>query len=339
MSDLSIQTSSLYRTQAQYQQQVENGENITAEEAMEFSRALAQEMAVSYGGQAGTSAAEDATLATGYMPMLLQATAGQGLESQLLMLCFMLMTGQADASSIMSVLAQAVAEMSSEDEKETLRRSIMDSSYSNDILDEVDQGVFGGNTLAYPYEAWKACSPIITNGEGERSAGAYVSVIDQFQVETNGRYANNKRGTGDTYCNIFTWDVTSAMGAELPHYVDAQTGAPRQYPDTKGARELTANATYEWLHTYGEQYGWYEVTAEQAQTHADLGGPAVVSWKNPTGKSGHLQVVRPELEGVMYDEQKGVAVAQAGSKLLSYTHTNDIFSERAMQQLKYFVHR
>ncbi len=27
-----------------------------------------------------------------------------------------------------------------------------------------------------------------------------------------------QKGTGDTYCNIFVWDVTSAMGAQIPAY-------------------------------------------------------------------------------------------------------------------------
>ena len=51
----------------------------------------------------------------------------------------------------------------------------------------------------------------------------YNNVINQFAVQYNPRY-------GEVYvdgvlkktnCNIFVWDVTSAMGALIPHWVDA----------------------------------------------------------------------------------------------------------------------
>lgn len=336
MSDLSIQNNiGIYQAQAaKADATLQN----VQQDGAEFSKALAEEMArlqASDTGLTTTSATNPLSL---YLPTVMSSTAEQGLESQLLMLCMMMSTGQADASTMMSVLSQAVTTMQNQSEKEKLRRTIMDSSYDNSILDQVNDGVFGGSTAAYPYEAWKACTPQVKNYQGQRSTNAYNAAIDQFQVQSNDRYANNKRGTGDTYCNIFVWDVTSAMGAEIPHYVDWDTGEIRKYPDTSGARELTANLTYEWLEKHGERYGWREVSAEQAQAHANAGGPAMTIWKNPSGKSGHMQMVRPLRAGETYDEQKGVAVAQAGSKRLNYTYADDVFSDRAMQALKYYVH-
>lgn len=340
MSDLSIQyQTALAQAQAASAQTSSAAQSggMTAEEAQAFSETLAQEMALLQAAEAGTASANANPLAA-YMPTLLQSTAGQSLESQILMLLMMMTTGQADASSMMAVLAQAVSAMQEQSEKERLRRTIMDSSYDNSLLDAVNDGVFGGSAANYPYEAWKACDPTVTSDATDRSAALYAQVIAQFGVETNARYANNKKGTGDTYCNIFLWDVTSAMGAEIPHYVDAATGAPRTYPDVTGATELNANAIYRWLEEHGRQYGWIEVTPEVAQAHANQGGPAVTSWYNSSGGSGHVQIVRPAEAGEAYDAERGPAIAQAGSKLLESATVRDVFSERAMAQLKYYIH-
>jgi len=338
MSDLSIQNQlSLAQAQSAQAAASTQGGGMTAEQSKAFSETLAQEMALLQGVQAGTAAASSASPLAMYTPALLQSTAGESLESQILMLLMMMTTGQADSSSIMAVLSQAVAAMQSDSEKEKLRRGIMDSSYDNALLDRVNAGVFAGSTSAYPYEAWKACTPLITNSAAERSPAAYARVIAQFGVETNGRYANNKRGTGDTYCNIFLWDVTAAMGAEIPHYIDSATGAPRSYPNVEGATELNANAIYRWLEQHGARYGWIEVSPEVAQAHANEGGPGVSVWRNPSGASGHVQVIRPSAQP--YDAARGPAIAQAGSKLLESANVRDVFSGNAMQQLKYYIHR
>jgi len=185
-----------------------------------------------------------------------------------------------------------------------------------------------------PVAASKPCTPAITSNEGNRSPALYRQVIDQFQVETNPRYAVNKKGHGDTYCNIFMWDVTSAMGAEIPHYVDAKTGAPRTYPDTKGASEMSANSIYNWLHEHGSNYGWFEVTPEQAQTLANQGRPVVTAFKK-TGH-GHVQVVCPSKDG-QYNAERGVTIAQAGRHLSSYKPITSVYNA-SLPKVKYFAH-
>jgi hypothetical protein len=187
---------------------------------------------------------------------------------------------------------------------------------------------------ATPVAASKPCTPAITSNESNRSAALYRQVIDQFQVETNPRYAVNKKGHGDTYCNIFMWDVTSAMGAEIPHYVDAETGAPRTYPDVKGAREMSANSIYKWLHEHGSNYGWFEVTPEQAQALANQGRPVVTAFKK-TGH-GHVQVVCPSKDG-QYNKERGVTIAQAGRNLTSYRPITSIYNA-SLPKVKYFAH-
>jgi hypothetical protein len=311
---------------------------MTAEEAATFSKTLANEMALLQASSVGSSGASGTHPFSIYTPTLLNATAGQSLGSQIMMLLMMMMTGEADASTFMTVMAQAVGAMQGEgDEKEKLRGDIMDANYENELMAQLSGGMTGGSGI-YPAEAWKPAIPAVVSTADQRSAAAYEAVIGQFDVENSKRYQNNKYGNGDTYCNIFLWDVTSAMNAEIPHYVDRSTGAPRAYPDTEGAYELSANGISDWLERHGRQYGWVEVSAREAQAHADSGGPAITSWYNASGGSGHVQVVRPS-GGGGYDEARGVAVAQAGARRTESSYANDIYADRAMSQLKYYIHR
>lgn len=186
-----------------------------------------------------------------------------------------------------------------------------------------------------PSSSWLPSNPSLTNHVGERSAQAYESVIDQFGVETNERYRVNKNGTGDTYCNIFAWDVTRAMGAEIPHFINAATGVPMASAGAN-AKELDANGVNDWLNGNGAAYGWRKATAEEAQQYANAGMPAVTSWKNPSGH-GHLQVVRPSADGT-YDQTRGVAIAQAGRQLIRNGYCSDAYSNNTMSQIDYFVH-
>ncbi len=92
-----------------------------------------------------------------------------------------------------------------------------------------------------------------------------------------------------TYCNIFVSDITRALGAEVPHVVDN--------------RELTANATYNWLQNSKD---WMEISFEEAIETARRGNPTVLSYYNSSGKSGHVAMVSPLSKGtVMYVVQAG----------------------------------
>ena len=186
-----------------------------------------------------------------------------------------------------------------------------------------------------PASSWIAANPPLTNHVGERDAEIYRSVIDQFHVESNERYRVGKMNGNDTYCNIFAWDVTRAMGAEIPHYVYESTGEPASAGGA-GIREQTANDVNDWLNTYGAVYGWKKVTAEEAQRYANMGMPAVTSWKNPGGH-GHLQVVSPSADGG-YNAGKGVAIAQAGRQLINYGYATDSYSGERLKEVEYFVH-
>jgi hypothetical protein len=165
-----------------------------------------------------------------------------------------------------------------------------------------ENGTFGS------YVGYKSPSlrvtPFVTSDGTNRSSSLYTRVIQQFAVTTNSRYINPSK----TLCNIFAWDVTSAMGAELPHWVYSD-GSPAA-PLASGASELNVNATVNWLETYGTKYGWKSTTDASAQSYANSGRPAIAIWKNPAGGFGHIAIVRPT--STTFDSKVGPIIAQAG---------------------------
>lgn len=208
--------------------------------------------------------------------------------------------------------------------------------YASTLLSGLNtSGNANANGGVIPYDAWKPVTPAVTSNVFNRSPQLYRNVIDQFSVETNGRYEVNKNGWNDTYCNIFVWDVTKAMGAEIPHYYDPETGAPMQYPNVEGGLQMNANRMHNWLFEHGEEYGWYQVTAEQAQAMANQGRPAMTVLKNDSGH-GHVQMVCPSND-LSYNEDRGVTIAQAGRKLTSYQPITQTY-RASLPKVVYFAH-
>ena len=260
------------------------------------------------------------------------------LKSKLLAFCMLLSSGAGSASlgAAISSISAALNKLES-GELERYREETLLSDYPRELLSRVNDTFFSKSAkeASTPYNASKATVPAIRSSPSKRSASLYRQVIDQFNVENNPRYAVNKKGTGDTYCNIFLWDVTSAMGAEIPHYIDAKTSMPRTYPNVSGARALNANGIHKWLMQHGKAHGWVQVTAEQAQAYANQGRPAVTAWKNADSR-GHAQVVCPSNDG-RYNNARGVTIAQAGRKLTSYSPMTRIYSSR-LKDVVYFAH-
>jgi hypothetical protein len=261
------------------------------------------------------------------------------LKSALMTFCMMMSTGTSGTAmgAAMSSLSAALSGTSGT-QLESLRYGMLTSDFSRDVLTRANNTLFfnSASESVTPYDASKAVTPSVVSSPGARSAAMYRHVIDQFNVENNPRYMVNKNGDNDTYCNIFLWDVTRAMNAEIPHYVDPQTLEARTYPDVSGARELNANGIYDWLAQKGSEYGWARVSAEQAQQYANRGMPVVTAWKNETGAHGHVQVVCPSEDG-RYDASRGVTIAQAGRRLTSYTPIKSIYSER-LKDVVYYAH-
>lgn len=286
------------------------------------------------GGASGASGADgtDALMQSSLMLSLLQ-NGGED-SARLMLYMLMLQLGSGGGESGMGAMA-AMSALASARTGRVSTASLQTAAFAYQTVNAAAATVpVSGQSI--PSESWKPVYPPITNAAGARSAANYRAVINQFDVENNRRYAVNKLGNGDTYCNIFVWDVTRAMGAEIPYLVDAQTGEARSFSDTSGAYYMTANRMSDWLAKYGAQNGWKRVSAQEAQQYANQGHPAVAVWKNPNGH-GHVQVVCPSADGT-YDAQKGVTIAQAGRKLYDYAYISQVYGKNTLKDVAYYVH-
>jgi hypothetical protein len=213
--------------------------------------------------------------------------------------------------------------------EEAARRKIMEEKKKEyeALLIKYDGKSYADGTNTYEIDKSSShpVNPPVTNSPGNRDPNLYSSAINQFGVETNPRYTPRNN---NTYCNIFVWDVTTAMDAEIPHWVDVKTREPldvsKYYELTRQGiifDELNANEVVDWIDGSGANYGWHAVTAEEAQNLANRGNPAVAVWKNPNagvpesqwkypkaGTAGHVAMIRPG----EYSLTQGPAIAQAG---------------------------
>jgi hypothetical protein len=169
-------------------------------------------------------------------------------------------------------------------------------------------------------EAWLPTSPALTNSAGNRSPNIYPKVVSQFRVSTNKRYTPRDN---NTFCNIFLWDVTAAMGCTIPHWVDPDG---IEVAVGKG-KELNGNRTCEWLRIHGASNGWRNVTIPEAIANANLGKPTVVVWGNPTGV-GHVAVV-------LLSNGDTPRIAQAGARNFFDEPVQNGFGNRV---LMYYAH-
>ena len=125
-----------------------------------------------------------------------------------------------------------------------------------------------------------------TNKEGERGREAYLEVLADLDVGNRKRYA---RTANATWCNIYVWDATLAMGCEIPHYYDPKTGK-KVKPGTPGYLEMGASRMTTWLEKFGEQNGWVECDEATAIKMANNGYHTVAAGTN----TGHVAMVAPQ---------------------------------------------
>lgn len=175
----------------------------------------------------------------------------------------------------------------------------------------------------FPTNRAQRATPKKTNSEDVRSAKAYLEVVDSFDVENTSRY---QEYDGNTYCNIYVWDVTAAMGCEIPHWVNA-SGEPAEV-GASGAYELSAAGARDWLANHGEKYGWYECSKEEAIAMANSGYPTVTC----DTAGDHIAMVVPQLEG-----ESGIQISQAGWKNLNHASVN--WGWGNSYTLKYYYHK
>jgi len=260
------------------------------------------------------------------------ASSGQVTDTQLALFMLMMMmqtSGGGDSSMLMQMMATMLTQLQGESDKQ--RNGANVDQWGRPVIGARIPGLSGTSQAILPDDAWRPSTPSIISTVNNRSPQLYRAVVDQFNVESAERY---RPKDGKTYCNIFVWDVTSAMGAEIPHYTDPVTGEPRHPPNTRGAISMGAVRICAWLETHGRTYGWREVDAETAQRYANEGRPAVTS----VGSLRHVQMVVPSRDG-RYDPVRGVAVAQAGGRLTNYTYITTIYRPDVLRNnVRYWVH-
>ncbi len=131
--------------------------------------------------------------------------------------------------------------------------------------DEEDTGfdhVFDGTAAPEALrtrDLFKALQPPVQSREGRRSREAYRLVLDQFAVGTNPRYEPD--APGKPRAHIFVWDVTRAMGVEIPHFL--------------GGRELNLAQTVDWIRHEGPMKGWRRCSELDAWQAANAGHPVI----------------------------------------------------------------
>lgn len=182
----------------------------------------------------------------------------------------------------------------------------------------------------------------IASDSSSRSPALLNAVLDQFYVETAKRYQPTFIST---YCNIFAWDATRAMNAEIPHWINRKTKASYAYnpalsyaENAEIAYEANVNLLYDWMERNAESIGYREVSEQEAKMAANRGQPAVAIWKNPKEKSsGHIVILRP------YDTNREgdpelIYVAQAGRKTSNYIAIEKVFNSNMRTSLKFYTH-
>ena len=123
---------------------------------------------------------------------------------------------------------------------------------------------------------WRALKAPVKSKSKKRSPRVLWTVIDQFAVGTNPRYAPSK--PGESRAHVFAWDVSMAMDCEIPHY--------------KLGREMTFMATVDWVRFKSTEQGWRRLLGKSAAIEAaDRGELVLMISKEP--KHWVLAVVRP----------------------------------------------
>jgi len=180
----------------------------------------------------------------------------------------------------------------------------------------------------------------LTNEPGDRDPDIYNDILNQFSVENHPRYERvpGTPGNSGTKCNFFVWDATRAMGVEIPHYHNINTGESAYNLNDSDVRtgygntyhERNANATIDWLENEGAADGWEVVSASEAQAYANQGIPAVATFNNPRG-AGHMAMVRPSDVATSDDP----IIAQAGSSNYNETTVSQGFGGYADDTVYY----
>jgi hypothetical protein len=162
---------------------------------------------------------------------------------------------------------------------------------------------------------------VFRSAPDDRTAENAEVVLAQFDVGHALRYQPRDNLT---FCNIFCWDVATAFGVGLPHWV-TQDGAPA-HPGPH-AHETTANELRDRL--VGGAWGWKPLEEVQAAASAARGRPTIAVWRNHSGP-GHIAWLEPT------SDVDDVMVAQAGSICGRHMPLASAFGRQRVRQVLFF---
>lgn len=187
------------------------------------------------------------------------------------------------------------------------------------------------------------------NYPGNRSAEAYTEVMDELGVTTEDRY--RPRSSSDTFCNFFVWDVTIAMGCEIPHTYDMRTGEKvTRDPNNPNPNHvwMNANRMCDWLKNFGAGNGWNHIVATHnpdgtpktkwqiAIEMANQGYPVILAWKS-SGPIGHVAMVAPQRDTDIGTDR--VMIYQAGATNYAYTDLVNGFGHNLWDDIEIYWHQ
>jgi hypothetical protein len=162
-------------------------------------------------------------------------------------------------------------------------------------------------------DLWKALAPPVTSAPGQRDPERCLQVIHQFAVGTNPRY--EPEAPGKPRGHIFLWDVSKAMGCEVPHFV--------------GARELTVAQTVDWLRHEGPMRGWHKVADHDVLEVCKLGTLIIALPRDIKVKQ--LAIVAPQAMPTDFRPRLTGACLKRGAELT-------LMDAFGLRQADYFTH-
>lgn len=161
-------------------------------------------------------------------------------------------------------------------------------------------------------DVWKAVQAPVQSRPNARTRARFQQVLMQFAIAANPRYEPD--GPGRPRGHIFVWDVSRAMGCEIPHFV--------------GAKELSLAQTVDWVRHEGTMRGWTRTPEAEAVGLANKGHMVIALPKDPRTKG--ISIVMP-----LRDTPTGPVLCGAATER-GYDFDPEAFF--GTRQVEYFSH-
>lgn len=162
------------------------------------------------------------------------------------------------------------------------------------------------------------------NSPARQKITEIYQLLEALDVEHSLRYL---RSPSSTYCNIYAYDFCYFAQCYLPRVwwtskalLELAQGKSVKVAYGKTVNELNANALYDWLFEWGDDFGWsrtFDLTEMQGVVNEGGVGVICAKRRNPA-RSGHITVVIPEATGQVAKRNGQAVIAplqsQAGVK-------------------------